>query len=68
MSDRVRIWCLRHAESEANAKVSGATEDCLLTELGRRQAVDAARKLAACLVGPVRWRCTDSGSLSCASA
>jgi alpha-ribazole phosphatase/probable phosphoglycerate mutase len=47
MSDRVRVWCLRHGESEANAKVSGAGEDCRLTELGRRQAADAARKLAA---------------------
>ena len=34
-------------ESEANAEVSGAGEDCPLTELGRRQAVDAARTLAA---------------------
>jgi broad specificity phosphatase PhoE len=52
MSDRVRVWCLRHGESEANAKVSGAGEDCPLTELGRRQAVDAARTLAA---EPIAW-------------
>src|SRR5438105_869301 len=47
MSDRVRVWCLRHAESEANANVPGAGEDCRLTELGRSQAIDAARGLAA---------------------
>jgi alpha-ribazole phosphatase/probable phosphoglycerate mutase len=47
MSDGVRVWCLRHAESEANANVPGAGEDCRLTELGRGQAIDAARKLAA---------------------
>ncbi|HEV8638550.1 MAG TPA: histidine phosphatase family protein [Chloroflexota bacterium] len=47
MSGRVRVWCLRHAESEANAKVPGAAEDCGLTELGRRQAIAAAQLLAA---------------------
>jgi broad specificity phosphatase PhoE len=47
VSVRVRVWCLRHAESEANAGVPGAEEDCRLTELGRGQAVDAALELAA---------------------
>jgi len=47
MSDRVRIWCLRHAESEANAKVPGAGKDDCLTSRGRRQAIEAARQLAA---------------------
>jgi len=47
MSDRVRVWCLRHAESEANAKVPGAIEDSGLTQLGRSQAIDAAQRLKA---------------------
>jgi broad specificity phosphatase PhoE len=47
MRDRLRVWCLRHAECEANAKVPGAGDDSRLTELGRRQAIDAARELAA---------------------
>jgi broad specificity phosphatase PhoE len=47
MSDRVRVWCLRHAESEANAEVSGAGNDSRLTDLGRHQALEAAQKLAA---------------------
>lgn len=46
-SDRVRVWCLRHAESEANASVPGALEDCGLTQLGRSQAIDAAQRLKA---------------------
>jgi broad specificity phosphatase PhoE len=46
MSTYVRVWCVRHAESEANHQVPGAAEDCGLTELGRRQAVAAARLLA----------------------
>ena len=47
MSDRVRVWCLRHGESEANAQVPGAVNDGGLTELGRRQALSAAQTLAA---------------------
>ena len=47
MSDRVRVWCLRHAESEANAEVAGAGNDSRLTARGRDQAIDAARELAA---------------------
>ena len=47
MSDRGRIWCLRHAESEANAKVPRAGKDDCLTSRGRRQAIEAARQLAA---------------------
>jgi broad specificity phosphatase PhoE len=47
VSDCVHVWCLRHGESEANAGVAGAADDCSLTELGRRQAVDAVRALAA---------------------
>jgi alpha-ribazole phosphatase/probable phosphoglycerate mutase len=45
-SARVRVWCLRHAESEANAQVPGAIEDSGLTELGRRQVSAAAQTLA----------------------
>jgi broad specificity phosphatase PhoE len=45
MRERVRVWCLRHGESEANAGVPGAAEDCRLTELGCRQAIGAARQL-----------------------
>ncbi len=47
MSGRVRVWFLRHAESEANAKVPGAADNRGLTELGRRQAIAAAQTLAA---------------------
>jgi broad specificity phosphatase PhoE len=47
MSTRVRVWCVRHGESEANAGLPGVGNDSRLTELGRRQAVDAARELAA---------------------
>jgi alpha-ribazole phosphatase/probable phosphoglycerate mutase len=46
MSTRVRVWCLRHAECEANAGVPEAGDDSRLTELGCRQATDAARGLA----------------------
>ena len=46
----MRVWCVRHAESEANHQVPGAAEDCGLTELGRHQAVAAARTLAAELI------------------
>jgi alpha-ribazole phosphatase/probable phosphoglycerate mutase len=47
MSDRVRVWCLRHAESESGANVPGAGDDTPLTERGRGQAIAAARMLAA---------------------
>jgi alpha-ribazole phosphatase/probable phosphoglycerate mutase len=47
MVDRVRVWCLRHAESESSTKVPGAGKDNRLTDLGRRQAIDAAQQLAA---------------------
>jgi broad specificity phosphatase PhoE len=47
VDDRVRVWCLRHAESEANARVPGAAGESQLTDLGRRQALAAARTLAA---------------------
>ena len=47
LSARVRIWCLRHAESEANAGTPGAGDDSRLTERGRRQARAAAQALAA---------------------
>lgn len=41
------LFLVRHAQSEANARVAGATIDCPLTDLGRRQAAAAARKLVA---------------------
>jgi len=47
MSDRVRVWCLRHAESKHNAKVPGAGKDSPLTARGRHQAIAAAQQLAA---------------------
>jgi broad specificity phosphatase PhoE len=37
---------IRHAQSEANAGVSGAGRDCTLTDLGRRQAAAVAARLA----------------------
>jgi alpha-ribazole phosphatase/probable phosphoglycerate mutase len=47
MSDRVRVWCLRHAESEnVTAGMAGAVPTAPLTERGRDQAIDAAQALA----------------------
>jgi broad specificity phosphatase PhoE len=40
------LYFVRHAQSEANAGVRGAPVDCTLTELGRRQAAAAGRRLA----------------------
>jgi broad specificity phosphatase PhoE len=40
------LHLIRHAQSEANAGVSGATRDCTLTALGRRQAAAAAARVA----------------------
>jgi alpha-ribazole phosphatase/probable phosphoglycerate mutase len=48
MSDRVRIWCLRHAESEnVTTGTAGAVPSAPLTARGRHQAIDAAQQLAA---------------------
>lgn len=47
MSDRVRIWCLRHAESEHNTTGTAAVPATPLTARGRQQAVEAAQELAA---------------------
>lgn len=48
MSDRVRMWCLRHGESaNATAGVAGAVPSAPLTGHGRQQAIQAARALAA---------------------
>lgn len=47
MSDRVRMWCLRHGESEnVTAGIAGAVPSAPLTEHGRHQAIQAARTLA----------------------
>lgn len=47
MSERVRVWCLRHAESEnVTAGVAGAVPTAPLTLRGRHQAADAAHSLA----------------------
>ncbi|TDU04433.1 alpha-ribazole phosphatase/probable phosphoglycerate mutase [Streptomyces sp. 846.5] len=47
MSNRVRVWCLRHGESEnVTFAIAGAVPSAPLTELGQRQAVLAARTLA----------------------
>ena len=42
----VFLYVIRHAQSEANAKVPGAGKDSRLTELGRRQAVAVAARMA----------------------
>lgn len=48
MSNRVRMWCLRHGESEnVTAGIAGAVPSAPLTGHGRRQAIQAARYLAA---------------------
>ncbi len=48
MSDRVRVWCLRHAEAHnVTARLAGAVPDTPLTTRGRHQAIEAARRLAA---------------------
>ncbi|WP_209444876.1 histidine phosphatase family protein [Nocardia vulneris] len=42
----VRIWCLRHAESEnVTARIAGAVPRSPLTTRGRHQAVDVTRTL-----------------------
>lgn len=47
MSDRVRMWCLRHGESEnVTAGIAGAVPSAPLTGRGRDQAMQAARALA----------------------
>jgi broad specificity phosphatase PhoE len=47
LSDRVRVWCLRHAESEnVTNGTAGAVPAAPLTARGHRQALDAARVLA----------------------
>ena len=42
----MRLYLVRHAQSEANAGLPGASRDCALTELGRRQAQAVAQRLA----------------------
>jgi broad specificity phosphatase PhoE len=47
MSGRVRVWCLRHAESEnVMTGTAGAVPTAPLTAHGHHQAIDAARRLA----------------------
>ncbi|WP_432924711.1 histidine phosphatase family protein [Microbispora sp. CA-135349] len=47
ISDGVRVWCLRHAESEnVTAGLAGAVPAAPLTARGREQAAVAARVLA----------------------
>ncbi|MFD7310993.1 histidine phosphatase family protein [Promicromonospora sp. NPDC059942] len=47
MDAQVRVWCLRHAESEnVTAALAGALPDAPLTERGHEQSVRAARALA----------------------
>ncbi len=47
MSGCVRLWCLRHAESEnVTAEVAGAVPTAPLTERGHHQAIKAAQTLA----------------------
>jgi broad specificity phosphatase PhoE len=40
------LHLIRHAQSEANAGISGAGRDCSLTDLGRRQAAAVAARVA----------------------
>ncbi|WP_157237374.1 histidine phosphatase family protein [Promicromonospora sukumoe] len=48
MSNRVRMWCLRHAESEnVTAAIAGAQPNAPLTAHGHQQALRAAQTLAA---------------------
>ena len=47
MSDRVRVWCLRHAEAEHVATGPAAVPTTPLTARGRHQAIAAAQQLAA---------------------
>jgi broad specificity phosphatase PhoE len=42
----VLLHLIRHAQSEANAGVRGAPVDCVLTDLGQRQAEAMARRVA----------------------
>jgi alpha-ribazole phosphatase/probable phosphoglycerate mutase len=47
MSGRVRVWCLRHAETQnVTAEIAGAQPTAPLTERGHRQAIRAAQTLA----------------------
>jgi broad specificity phosphatase PhoE len=47
MSDRVRVWCLRHAEAEhVTTGTAGAVPIAPLTARGRQQAVVAAQQLS----------------------
>lgn len=47
MGDRVRMWCLRHGESEnVTAGVAAAVPSAPLTGRGRRQPIQAAQILA----------------------
>ena len=54
MSERVRVWCLRHGESQnVTDNVAGAVPSAPLTERGREQAALAARALAGEGIGAV---------------
>jgi broad specificity phosphatase PhoE len=47
VSDRVRVWCLRHAEaSHTTAGIAGAVPTAPLTTRGHHQALAAAQQLA----------------------
>lgn len=48
MSDRARMWCLRHGESEnVTTGIAGAVPSAPLTRHGRHQAMEVAQALAA---------------------
>jgi broad specificity phosphatase PhoE len=49
----MRLYLVRHAQSEANAGLPDATRDSRLTELGRRQAEAVAQRLARHRIGRV---------------
>ncbi|MFC8350808.1 histidine phosphatase family protein [Streptomyces sp. NPDC057280] len=54
MSVRVRVWCLRHGESQnVTDNVAGAVPSAPLTERGHEQAALAARTLAGERIGAV---------------
>ncbi|MGW2525347.1 histidine phosphatase family protein [Streptomyces sp. NPDC001617] len=54
MSERVRVWCLRHGESQnVTDNIAGAVPSAPLTERGNEQATRAARALVGERIGAV---------------
>ncbi|WP_220040585.1 histidine phosphatase family protein [Streptomyces tateyamensis] len=54
MSERVRVWCLRHGESQnVTDNIAGSVPSAALTERGHEQAALAARTLVGERIGAV---------------